>query len=148
MTNPGIAIISECKRFPLVWDRLKTPMSCWRQLLPETRDARDVPWRQDDTWLVKRALSNTGDDVGMRDLLTPREWRALEWAVRLRPSCWLAQGRFESVLVSTPLGWQHACVGVYTIDGRAAGAYARLSARPLIDYAAVDATLLLEEDDE
>jgi hypothetical protein len=36
----------------------------------------------------------------------------------------------------------YPCLGVYTIDGRAAGIYGRLSARPLVDYAAVDVAVL------
>jgi hypothetical protein len=38
-------------------------------------------------------------------------------------------------------------VGVYTVNGRAAGAYARLSEKPLIDFAAIDVALLIEEND-
>ena len=40
----------------------------------------------------------------------------------------------------------YPCVGVYTIDGRAAGAYVRLSHRPIVDYRAIDAALLIEPD--
>ena len=59
VANPGIAAISESKRFPLVWDSLRTPLPTWRALLPETREPREAPWRRDGTWLVKSALSNT-----------------------------------------------------------------------------------------
>jgi glutathionylspermidine synthase len=148
VTNPGVAVLSESKRLPLVWDRLNTAVSLWRELLPETRAPGDAPWTRDEAWLVKSALSNTGDDVGMRDLLKPQQWRALRWAVRFQPGRWLAQRRFESVAVTTPDGARHACIGVYTIDGRAAGAYARLSEKPLINYSAMDAALLVEEDGE
>jgi glutathionylspermidine synthase len=147
VANPGVAVLSESKRFPLLWDRLTTSVRTWRTLLPETREARDAPWPHDDGWLVKSALSNTGDDVSIRALLTPREWRGVRWAVRLQPGRWLAQRRFESLPIETPLGSMHACVGVYTIDGRAGGAYGRLAHKPVIDYAAVDAALLLEGDD-
>lgn len=147
VTNPGTAILSESKRFPLVWDRLKHPMAAWRALLPETRDPRAAPWTCDDGWLIKSALSNTGDEVGIRALITPREWREVSWAARLRPGDWVAQRRFESVPLLTPHGPRHVCVGVYTIDGRAAGAYVRLAHRPLIDYSAADAALLLEDDE-
>lgn len=146
VANPGLAVISESKRFPLVWDRLTTSLPTWRALLPETREPREAPWRHDDGWLVKSAFSNTGDDVSIRAVLTPREWRGVSWAVRLNPRRWLAQRRFESVPIATPLGSMHVCIGVYTIDGRAAGAYGRLAHKPVIDYAAVDAALLLEED--
>lgn len=146
VANPALAVISESKRFPLVWDRLETPLPTWRRLLPETRPPQEVPWRTDDAWLVKSAMSNTGDDVCVRALMTAKDWTRTRWAVLLRPARWLAQRRFESVAIETPRGPMHACIGVYTIDGRAVGAYARLAPRPLIDFAAVDVALLLQED--
>jgi hypothetical protein len=51
------------------------------------------------------------------------------------------------VPVPTPAGPRHVCVGVYTVNGRTGGAYARLAEKPLIDFAAVDVALLLEQDD-
>ncbi len=146
MVNPGTAIISESKRFPLVWDQLRCSLNRWRALLPETREPTEARWRSDDDWIVKSALCNTGDDVGLRAALTDREWRQLRWEVWLQPRRWLAQRRFVSVPVETPIGPLHPCLGIYVINGRAAGAYARLSPKPLINYAAIDAALLLEED--
>jgi len=146
MANPGLAVISESKRFPLVWDQLKMQLPTWQRLLPETRAPQDAPWRKDDSWLIKSAMSNTGDDVCVRALMTERDWRRSRWRVWLQPSQWLAQRRFESIPLETPRGQMHACIGVYTVNGRAVGAYARLAPRPLIDFAAVDVALLVEED--
>jgi len=146
--NPGLAMISESKRFPLVWDRLATSLSTWRQLLPASRDPREAPWQTDDRWLVKSAMSNTGDAVCIRELMVERDWRRARWNVWLCPNQWVAQRRFDSVPVETHLGPMHACVGVYTIDGRAAGAYARLAKRPLIDYESVDAAVLVQNDND
>jgi hypothetical protein len=146
--NPGLAMISESKRFPLVWDRLATPLTTWRRLLPASRDPREAPWQTDHGWLVKSALSNTGDAVCVRELLVERDWRRVRWNVWLWPTQWVAQRRFDSVPVDTPIDPMHACVGVYTIDGRAAGAYARLAKRPLIDYASVDAAVLVQNDND
>jgi glutathionylspermidine synthase len=143
--NPGVGVIAESKRFPLVWDELTTRLIAWRRFLPESRDPRDAPWRTDDGWLVKSAMSNTGDDVCIRPLLNEHEWRRACWEVRLSPGRWVAQRRFESVPIETPDGWRHACIGVYTINGRAAGVYTRLAPRPWIDFAAVDAALLVTE---
>jgi glutathionylspermidine synthase len=146
--NPGVAVIAESKRFPLVWDSLATPLPTWRTLLPETHDTREAPWRTDGRWLVKAALSNTGDEVCARDLMKERDWRRVSWSVRLCPWRWVAQQRFESAPLDTPLGPMHACLGVYSINKRAAGAYARLAQRPVIDYAAVDAAVLVQNDDD
>ncbi len=147
VTSPASAVISESKRFPLVWDKLSRSMPTWRALLPETRDPRDTPWPRDDAWLVKTAFCNTGDTVSIRELMRPADWLRTRLAVRLSPNRWVAQCRFESVPVATPNGLQHVCVGVYTVNGRAAGAYARLSPKPLIKFAASDVALLLEADD-
>jgi glutathionylspermidine synthase len=146
--NPGLAMISESKRFPLVWDRLAASLSTWRRLLPASRDPREAPWETDDRWFVKSAMSNTGDAVCIRELMVKRDWRRVRWNVWLCPNQWVAQRRFDSVPVDTPIGPMHACVGVYTIDGRAAGAYARLAKRPMIDYASVDAAVLVQENND
>ncbi|MDB6023562.1 MAG: hypothetical protein JWQ04_3419 [Pedosphaera sp.] len=147
VANPALAVISESKRFPLVWEKLSTPLPTWRALLPETRDPRNAPWSHDDGWLVKTAMCNTGDSVSIRELMEPARWLRTRLAVRLSPGSWVAQRRFESVPVATPAGLRHVCVGVFTVNGRAAGAYARLSAKPIIDFAATDVALLLENDE-
>jgi hypothetical protein len=92
-------------------------------------------------------MCNTGDTVSVRELMTPAQWLRTRLAVGFSPSNWIAQRRFESVPVSTPAGPAHVCVGVYTVNGRAAGAYTRLSKKPLIDFSATDVALLLENDE-
>jgi hypothetical protein len=136
VANPTLAVISESKRFPLVWERLSTALPAWRALLPETRDPRDAPWSRDGGWLVKTAMCNTGDTVSVREWMRPVDWLRTRLAVQLSPNNWVAQRRFESVPVPTPVGPRHACVGVYTVNGRAAGSYARLSVKPVVDFAA------------
>ncbi len=145
VTNPGTGIIAESKRFPLVWDDLRTPLPMWRQLLPETRDPREVPWRTDDSWLVKAAFCNTGDAVFGTAQQTTREWQRAKWNVRFFPNDWVAQRRFDSVPLATPDGDRHVCLGVYTVNGRAAGAYVRMAQKPLIDFAAYDVALLVRD---
>jgi len=147
VANPPLAVISESKRFPLVWDQLSTRMPTWRTLLPETRDPRDAPWFADETWLLKTAMCNNGDTVCIRDLMSHKAWFRARMSVRLSPGQWIAQQRFESVPVSTPVGLRHVCIGVYTVNGRTAGAYARLSEKPVINYSAADVALLLKDDE-
>lgn len=147
VANPGLALISESKRFPLVWDRLESKLATWRELLPETRNPREVPWASDDGWLLKTAMCNTGDTVSSREWMSPRDWLKTRLAAHLFPGNWIAQRRFESVPVATPDGPRHACIGIYTVNGKAAGAYARMSQKQVIDYAAVDVALLLEDDE-
>lgn len=144
VANPPLAIISESKRFPLTWKYLSTPIPTWRRLLPPTRDPRETSWSSYPDWLLKTAYCNNGETVCIRELMKPRHWWQTKFLSRLSPDNWIAQRRFESVPVSTPVGPRHVCVGIYTVNGKAAGAYARLAQKPVIDYAAVDAALLLE----
>ena len=143
--NPGTCITIESKRFPLVWDALSSRLTCWRRLLPESADPREVSWQKDDAWLLKTALCNTGDTVSARSLLPLAAWAKAARSARWFPGQWIAQKRFEPVPLATPLGAVFPCIGVYTIDGRACGAYARLSRGPIVDYAAIDVPLLLED---
>lgn len=147
VANPALAPITESKRFPLVWERLSVNLPTWRALLPETRDPRHVAWSRDDGWLVKTAMCNTGDTISIRELMPAKQWLRTRLSVFANPGQWVAQRRFESVPVPTPAGPRHVCVGVYTVNGRTAGAYARIAEKPLIDFAAVDVALLLEQDD-
>ena len=141
-------MIAESKRFPLVWERLRTALPTWRALLPETCDPRSVNWRNDDGWILKAAMSNTGDEVAIRELKSAREWRRVAWSARLTPGRWVAQRRFEAAPLSTADGPVYPCIGVYTIDGRAAGVYGRYSRRHLIDFAAVGVALLICDDEQ
>jgi hypothetical protein len=147
VANPPLAVISESKRFPLVWDELSTGMLTWRSLLPETRDPRDAPWSSDESWLLKTAMCNNGDTVCIQNLMAPKARVRLRLSVQFSPGQWVAQKRFESVPVSTPVGPRHVCTGVYTVNGRAAGAYARLSEKPVVDFSAADVALLLNDDE-
>ena len=140
VANPGIAALSESKRLPLLWDDLRTPLPTWRRVLPETRALADAPWSSDDGWLLKSAFSNTGDTVSIRSELCASAWRARAWAARLRPGRWVAQRRFTTV----PLDGETPCIGVFTVNGHAAGAYARLAKGAVVDGHARDVALLVE----
>lgn len=145
VANPPSAVLSESKRFPLAWDHLRTDLPTWRKLLPATLDPREVSSFGDDNWLLKAAYCNNGEAVSMPQLMNPRHWRAIQWRARLWPGNWVAQQRFESIPVATPLGPRHVCIGVYTVNGEAAGVYARLAEKPLMDYLAMDVALLIDD---
>jgi glutathionylspermidine synthase len=147
VANPGVAALSESKRLPLVWDELRTSLPTWREVLPETRALADAPWSTSDGWILKTAYSNTGDTVTIRDAMTRAEWRQRAWLARLRPSQWMAQRRFEIVPLIHEGERLNACIGVYTVDGIACGAYARLARGPIVDTHARDAALLVATED-
>jgi glutathionylspermidine synthase len=147
VANPASVVISESKRFPLVWDKLSAVLPTWRALLPETRDPRDAPAACDDGWLLKTAFCNTGDTVSIRELMRPKDWLRTRLAMRVSPGKWVAQRRFESTPIPTPVGPRHVCIGIYTVNRQAAGSYARCSKYPVIDFAATDVALLLHDDE-
>jgi hypothetical protein len=146
IANPATAILTESKRLALVMHELRVSTPTWRSLLPETRAVGDAPWQTSSDWILKTALCNTGDTVCMPGQLTPRQWRKTRWDVLLNPRQWIAQRRFEAVSIETLAGPVYPCLGVYTIDGKAAGIYGRFATKPLIDFAAVDAAVLIEEE--
>ena len=143
VSNPAAALLTQSKRLPLVWDRLRTPMPTWRALLPETRHLRDVPRRELEEWVLKPALGRVGDGVGIQGVTPPREWRRIVRAARFFPRSWIAQRRFEGTPLETDAGTVHPCIGVFTVDGHAAGAYGRIAGKPLIDWRARDVSVLV-----
>jgi glutathionylspermidine synthase len=142
VSNPATAILTQTKRFPLVWGEIDTPLPTWRRLLPETRDPRDVAWRNGEEWIVKPALGRVGEGVGVMDALETREQRAIRRSAWLWPRHWIAQRRFRTLPVDSAVGPSFPCLGVYVVNTRAVGAYGRLAPRPLIDSRASDAAVL------
>ena len=147
IANPATAILTQSKRFPLVWDDLRTPMPTWRALLPETRDPRQADWRGNGGWVLKPALGRVGEGVGIAEAVEAREWQKIQRAAAWWPGHWIAQRRFHTTPLAggvdgaaTPA--MFPCLGVYTVNARVAGAYGRLAPRQLIDARAADAAML------
>ena len=141
--NHAAALLCQSKRAPLVWPRLGVPFPAWRSLLPATEDPRRVDWEHDPSWILKPALGRVGEDVAVPEVLEPGEWKRIRSSARRHPRAWVAQRRFDSLPVETRAGERHVCVGVYTVDGKAAGFYARVAERPRIDQYAQDAPVLV-----
>jgi hypothetical protein len=55
----------------------------------------------------------------------------------------VAQRRFEALALEHEGEALHPCLGVFVIDGRAAGVYGRVARRPLIDSRARDVPVLV-----
>jgi len=148
VSNPAPAILTQSKRFPLTWDALRTPMPTWRSLLPETRDPRDAQWSDSEDWVLKPALGRVGEDIGMSGVTEAKQLKRLSRHVRWFPSGWAAQRRFAATAFRVRGKDLYPSVGIYTIDGHAAGAYGRIAERPLIDGRARDAAVLVSMDEE
>ena len=142
ISNPATAIVTQSKRFPLIWDRLRTSLLTWRALLPETRDPRDAPWDSSPEWLVKPAFGRVGEGVGSPGMIDGAEMRRIARSVRWWPRAWVAQRRFHTVPVAIGSTLVFPCLGIYTLDDRVIGAYGRLSTQPVIDWRAADAAVL------
>lgn len=143
ISNPGAALLVQSKRFPLVWDELSVELPTWRRLLPETRSPRDADWRHDESWILKPALGRVGEDVGLRGVVDAREWKSIARHARLWPAHWVAQRRFEAVPLVLEGEALYPCLGVYVIDGHAAGTYGRIARRARIDARARDVPVLV-----
>jgi hypothetical protein len=146
MSNPGSCVLTQSKRFPLVWDRLRTPISTWRSLLPETRGPREVSAASEREWVFKSFYGAAGAEVAIAGVTGEGAYKRMLRHARRDPAGWVAQRRFESVAVSTPQGPRHICLGVYTVDGQAVGAYTRMTAKPLVDGYAEDVAVLIRGD--
>ena len=142
ISNPATAVLTQSKRFPLVWDDLATRLPTWRALLPETREPRSAPWRTSREWILKPALGRVGEGIGISGLTDAAEWRKIVRDATWWPGHWIAQRRFDVVPIEIRGVDRYPCLGVYTVDGLVAGAYGRLATRPLIDSLAEDAAVL------
>lgn len=146
LCNPAAALLSQSKRAPIAWRELGLDTPSWNTWTPEVRDPRDVPRSEHADWVLKPALGRVGAMVAIEGVSSPRVVRAARWWSRLLPRRWAAQRRFAAAPVQTPDGPRYPTVGVFVIDGRAAGAYGRIAARPLIDWEAQDAPVLAERE--
>jgi glutathionylspermidine synthase len=143
ISNPASAVLTQTKRFPLVWDELKEPLPTWRALLPPTHDPRDVPWERGEEWVMKPALGRVGEGVAIPGLVSERDWSRLRSDVRRHPGDWVAQERFDAPPMRIDDEARYPSVGVYTVGEKVVGAYARIARRPLIDSRAADAAVLV-----
>jgi glutathionylspermidine synthase len=142
MSNPGSAILTQSKRFPLVWDELNAPLATWRSLLPETRCPREVPAPSSE-WVLKPVLGRVGQDVLVAGVTEARASAEIVTSAKRHPDLWVAQRRFETIALQTHAGTREVGLGVFTVDGRAAGVYGRLATKRLIDQDAQDIAVLI-----
>ena len=138
-----IAMFTQSKRLPLIWDKLGVDIPTWKKLLPETRDPRSIK-AKDDNWIYKPALGRVGEGISIKAALAQKELSKIEKAVRKQPRNWVAQQMFKSQPLITQDGESyHICVGVFTVDNKCAGFYGRISLYPRIDDKAKDIPILV-----
>lgn len=143
--NHPIAIYAQTKRFPLVWDELEKrglSLKTWRQLLPDTCSVNLSHVKEG--YIYKPAYGRVGENISIREACDDREYRQILKDVRRHPGKYIAQKRFMSCPVKGENESFHICIGSYTVDGKHAGYYARLSKTPRIDSNAADVPVLVE----
>lgn len=146
IVNPAAAILSESKRLALAWPQLSASNRVWRTVLPECRDPESIGSADRGDWVLKAAYSNTGDSVMIGKTMTAPQWERAVRVARRQDGQWVAQRRFETVALDSVDGSVYPCVGMFVINGNAAGAYVRLSRRQLTDGMALEAPLFIRQE--
>ncbi|MCL1857268.1 MAG: glutathionylspermidine synthase family protein [Kiritimatiellaeota bacterium] len=146
--NHPVALFAQSKRLPLVWDKLGVDIPTWKSLLPETADptAYGSRGRSPSTpWILKPALGRVGEGITIGGVMPDKEIRLAEKAARRHPEAWVAQRLFHSQPLVTENGEPcHLCIGAFTVDGKSAGFYGRVSPAPRMDANAKDIPVLVE----
>lgn len=145
ISNPATALLVQSKRFPLVWDSLASDLRTWRSLLPETRSITDLDKRDLAEWVIKPIFGRVGDGVAIEGVTPPHLYKKIVRAAKRRSGEWIAQKKFQAVAIRSEHGDLYPSIGVFTINGLAAGAYGRVGRKPLIDHEAQDVAVLISE---
>ncbi len=145
--NHPIAIFAQTKRFPLVWDRVEKEginLSTWRDLLPETIEVKKA--KNKSGYIYKPACGRVGEKISIEEACREDEYEKIIKDVKKHPKKYLAQKRFNSKPIISSEGESfHICLGSYSVDGKHAGYYARISKLPRIDSYAADIPVLIEK---
>ena len=77
-------------------------------------------------------------------LTTMKQWKDIRRALEKYPQHWIAQRYFQQVPLESAGERLYPCLGIYTIDGKVAGIYGRLSTNGLVDFRARDIAVLVD----
>jgi glutathionylspermidine synthase len=111
-------------------------------MLPETVCPSSVP-NDLHNWVVKPALGRVGENIAISGVTSEQKLRRIHKAAKRNPSHWVAQRRFTVLPPREAEANYHPSIGVFTVDGCVAGAYARIGRKPLIDDEAQDIAVLI-----
>ena len=145
--NHPISIYAQSKRFPFVWDDLEKVginMKMWKSLLPETLEVKNVGTKEG--FIYKPVYGRVGERISIKEACRGDEYIKILKDVKRHPKQYLAQKKFQSMpLKGDDETKYHICIGSYTIEGKHAGYYARISTYPRIDSYAADIPVLIEK---
>jgi glutathionylspermidine synthase len=145
-SNPASAALIQSKRFPLIWSRMRTSMEQWQQRMPESAAVTRARLH-DREWVIKPAFGRVGEGIAISGVTTPTDISKIHRAATWFPRHWVAQRRFRSMPLAEDGCEYFPSLGVYTVNGRAAGVYARMARKPLIDHDARDVAVLISKED-
>lgn len=144
--NHPIAIFAQTKRFPLLWNLLEKnhlTFDTWKKLLPDTIEVKEAKGKEG--YLYKPACGRVGEKISIKEACRGKEYQEILNDVKKHPKQYIAQKKFISKPLKDIEGKEfHVCLGSYTIDGKHAGFYARISETPRIDSHAKDIPVLIE----
>jgi Glutathionylspermidine synthase len=148
--NHPIAIFTQTKRFPFVWETLEKlgmELKFWRELLPKTLEVKDG--KNKDGFIFKPVYGRVGEKIAIKEACIDDEYEKIIMDVKRHPKKYLAQKRFNSQpLLSAEGEFFHVCLGSHSVEGGAAGYYARISKTPRIDSNAADIPVLIERNQD
>ena len=134
--NHPVALLTQSKRLPLVWDKLNAGIDTWGKMLPKTVCVRQTG--RDKGYILKPAFGWAGQGINIPGAVSEEENEAIISAADRNPGQWLAQEMFISRLVNN----MHICIGAFVVDGVFAGFYGRASKKMRIDSDASDVPVL------
>ncbi|MCL2563349.1 MAG: glutathionylspermidine synthase family protein [Oscillospiraceae bacterium] len=137
--NHPLALLTQSKRLPLVWDELGVDICVWKRLLPETVCPCTIT--DTDNRILKPAFGRVGEGINIPGAVSAEENRDIFEAARKHPEQWVAQRMFQS----EPIQGKHVCIGAFVVDGEFAGFYGRAGNQSRIDGNAADVPVLVKE---
>ena len=148
--NHPVSLFAQTKRFPFVWDELEKhgiSMANWRRLLPETTDVSKDTMHNDE-FIFKPAYGRVGERISIKEACKGDEYSKILKDVKRHPKRYIAQRRFDSMTLPGVNGEKyHVCIGSYSVEGKHASYYARISDLPRIDSNAADIPVLVLDED-
>ena len=118
-------------------------MSTWKKLLPETIEINKLGDRTG--FIFKPVYGRVGEKISIKEACKDDEYEKILKDVKKHPKQYIAQKRFISKPLRVDDIDYHICIGSYTIEGKHAGYYARISSYPRIDSYASDIPVLIEK---
>lgn len=126
---------------------MNVDVTTWKKLLPQTINPKSVD-PDDESWIFKPSLGRVGEGISIKEAVSEKELRSIKKSVKRHPNNWIAQQKFISQpIVTNDYQTYHVCIGVFTVNGKSAGFYGRISPFSRIDGRAKDIPILVSKGD-